>query len=241
METKVTQAKADAIVYAFKGAVRVGFSNIVTAAAYKKDGQEKGDPRFDATFLLDPASPDLVAIKDLCIAELKKANPGKSLIPRRLSADEMANGALEVVVPWKDGTAAANIGKATSKDREFMRGQITLKASSKFAPALSGVENGKIVAYTDPNTRPTLTNFFYSGAWVVPYVQVHTYPAKGSPTDSGYKPGGVSLWLSAVCFLKHDTKLAGAGQVNAAEVFAHYAGSVSTVDPTAGSGSGDAL
>lgn len=221
-------AKAEAIVYTFQQPVRSGFCNIIKAKAFTEAGKAKGDPRFDATFILEQDSPDLKALKDLCITMAKSMNPGKKLVTRRLTQEEFDDGGVvEVAMPWKDGTKAADKAKAAGKDQEFFRGMTTLKAASKYAPALSGIEGGKVIAYDNAETRPTLEKLFYSGAFMAPYVQLHSYPAKDD------KPGGVSLWLNAVCFVKHGARLGGAG-VNPAEVFKGYAGTASATDPTGG-------
>jgi hypothetical protein len=221
-------------VYTFKEPVRMCYSNLVAARAFtpKKGSAPKGDPRFDATFLLAPDSPDLVALKDLVIAEAKAMFPGKRLIARRLTQEELDAGCVEIAVPWKDGTKQADKAKAESpsKDKEFMRGFIVVKASSKFAPALSGIEGGKIVEYDKPDMRPTLDKLFYGGAFVAPHVALHSYPAKDD------KPGGVGLYVNAAIFIKHGPKIGGRS-INAAEVFKGYAGTVSAEDP--GSNDGD--
>jgi hypothetical protein len=212
------------IVYTFKAPIRAGFSNIVSARQFQKEGQNKGDPRFDATFLLAPDSPDLIALKDLVIAEAHALNPGKRLVARRLTQEELDAGAVEITVPWKDGTHLANKAKEAGKDQEFFRGMVAIKASSKYAPALSGIEGGKIIEYTNPEARATLDKLFYSGAFMIPHVALHSYKARDD------KPGGVGLYLNAVCFIKHGPRLGGQ-RVNAAEVFKGYAGTVSAEDP----------
>jgi Enterobacter phage Enc34, ssDNA-binding protein len=212
------------VLYTFKNVVRIGFSNIITARQFQDKGQGKGDPRFDATFILPPDSPDLVTLKDLVIAEAKALNPGKRLIARRLTQDELDAGCVEIAVPWKDGTRAADRAKEAGKDQEFFRGMVALKASSKYAPLLSGIEGGKVVEYTNPETRTTLDKLFYSGAYIVPHVALHSYKARDD------KPGGVGLYLNAVCFIKHGPHIGGS-RVNAAEVFKGYAGTVTATDP----------
>jgi hypothetical protein len=215
--------KTEVPTFAFTSPVRTGFSNIVTGRAF----QGKGDPRHDASFILEPDSADLTALKALVIAEAKKMFPGKKLVARRLTQEELDDkGTVEIQVPWKDGTKAADRAKQEGKDQEFFRGKIVVKASSKFAPALSGVENGAIVEYNNPEAFPLLAKKkFYAGSWVVPYVGVHAYKAMDE------KPGGVGLWLNAVCFIKDGARTGGGKGVNAAEVFKAYAGTSTSVDP----------
>jgi len=219
--------------YTFKSPVRAGFCNIVAPRQFQDKGKGKGDPRYDASFILEPDSEDLKTLKALVIAEAKAMFPGKRLKPGRLTQEQVDAGDwVEIAVPWKDGTRAADRAKEEGKDQEFFRGKIILKASSKYAPALSGIENGKIVDYTDPNTRATLDKVFYSGAYMAPHVALHAYKAKDD------KPGGVGLYLNAVIFIKDGPRLGG-NKVNAAEVFKAYAGTVSSIDP--GANEADAL
>ena len=212
------------IVYTFKAPVRAGFANIINPRAFEQAGKPKGEPRYDATFILAPDSPDLIALKDLVIAEAKLLNPGKRLVARRLTQEELDAGAVEISVPWKDGTRLADRAKEAGKDQEFFRGMVAIKASSKYAPLLSGVEGGKIVEYTDPAIRPTLDKLFYAGAYMAPHIGLHSYKARDD------KPGGVGLYRNAVIFIKHGARLGGQ-RVNAAEVFKGYAGTVSAENP----------
>jgi hypothetical protein len=237
METNVTQAKQEQVLYNFRNPVRAAFANLITPKAYEKNGKAVGDPKYDMTIMVEPNSPDLVALKDLCISMAKQNNPGKKLVARRLTQEELDDGGvIEVNMPWSDGTKIADKAKepndkGQTKDREFMRGKVIIKMSSKYAPALSGIENGKVISYDNPDSRATLTSLFYGGGWYGPLVALHAYKAQEG------KPGGVSLWVNAVCFVKHGEKITGP-RVNAAETFAHYAGSVSTEDPTAGADDG---
>lgn len=224
--------KTEAVFFTFTEPCRAGFLNIIEARQFKQDGKGKGDPRYDGTFMLTPDSKDLVALKALVGPMLQALHPGKKIVGRRLTQEELDGGnTFEVNVPWKDGTRAADKAKNAKppKDQEFFRNHIIIKAASKYAPALSAVEGGKFTEYTDLATRPALTRLFYSGAWFVPHVQLHSYPARDD------KPGGVGLWLPALMFAKHDKRLGGSG-VNAAEVFKGYAGKVSAEDPTGGAG-----
>lgn len=226
----MANAKAEKVQYTFLSPVRAGFLNVVEARQFERNGVKIGDPKYDGSFILEPDSADLKALQTLCIAELRKLYPGKKLVARRLTQEEVNDGGtVEIQVPWKDGTKEADKAKNAEKpkDQEFFRGKVVLKASTKYATALSGIENNKIVEYNDPSTRPTLAKFFYSGAELVPSFGIHTYKAIDEQ-----KPGGVALWLDAVCFIKHGEKIGGGGKrVNAAEVFKSFAGSVSATDP----------
>lgn len=214
--------KAEKISYAFQKAARVSFANIVKPRAFKGKGEE----RYSAAFVVAPDSDDLKTLKTLVQTELQKQYPGKRLKNSRLSEEQMASGEwVEINVPWKDGTKEADKAKANGKDQEFYRGQVVIKASSKYPPALSSVAGGKFTDFTDADTRPALEKLFYSGAYVAPAVSLNTYKA----SDDG-KPGGCGLWLDMVCFVKDGPRLGGT-RANAAEVFRNHIGHTTDVDP----------
>lgn len=226
----MANAKTEQVTFTFTEPVRAGFLNVIEGRQFKG----KGDARFDGSFILEPDSADFVTLKTLVIAEAKKFFPGKKLVARRLTQDEINDGGfVEINVPWKDGTKLADAaknavddnGNPKPKDQEFFRGKIVVKASSKYAPALSGIENGKVVEYDKPETRATLAKTFYAGAYLVPHVALNPYKAQEN------KPGGVSLYFNAVCFIKHGAKLTGGKGVNAAEVFKGYAGKAVADNP----------
>lgn len=219
-----TSEKKEAIVYTFTTPIRAGFLNVIKARPFKSKGKEKGELRFDGSFIIPPDSPDLVALKAKIGDMLKAAHPGKKLVMRRLTQEELDSGsAVEVRVPWTDGTKEADKAKAANKNQEFFRGNVVLKASSKFDPALSAIESGKVVTYDNAETRPSLTRLFYPGAYFVPYLELNAYDAQDD------KPAGANLRLKAVLFIKHGERIGGG--VNAAEVFKGYAGTASAVDP----------
>lgn len=223
--------KKEVPTYTFLSAARAGFLTALTPRAYQVKGQNKGEPKYDGTFILAKDSDDLKAIKDMAIALAKSVHPGKKLVARRLTQEELDDGGyVEIAVPWKDGDKLADKGKKDGKDYEWARGNVVVKASSKYAPSLSSVATGKVVAYTDTDTRKTHENEFYAGAYFAPLVGFNTYKEEGDPSESGYKPGGVALWLNALCFVKHGAKLGGKG-VNAAEVFKGYAGKATSENP----------
>lgn len=225
------KAKQEQVIYTLREPARAVYLNVVKASQYEKNGVKLGKPKFDITLALPPDSADLVTIKDLCIAAAKQINPGKKLVTRRLTQEEMDDGGtVEVHMPWKDGTKDADKAKAADKDREFMRGFVIVKASSQFPVSLSGIENGKFVVYSNPDMRPNLDATFYRGCYVGVSVALNPY----RPIKDG-DVGGVSLYLNSVCFVKNGERLEGSRD-NSAETFAHYAGAVSSVDPTAGAG-----
>lgn len=211
--------------YDFKASARVLFANIVKPRAFEVAGQAKGEPRYSASFLLAPDSPDLAEIKRLVGVELKLAFPGKKMKIGRLTEEQEAAGDfVEIAVPWEDGTAAADKAKAAGKTREATRGFIIVKTSSpqKNPPALAAILDSKIVDLNNADTRSAQEKYFYSGAFLAPYVAVGTYKPQNN------KPGGSNLFLNGALFVKHGERIGG---VNLAEVFKGHIGQASTVDP----------
>lgn len=214
----------ESITYTFIAPVRTGFAHLLKAQPYKENGVEKGEPRYDATFIMEPDSADLAALKKLVIAELQAAYPGKTMVPRRLTQEQVDAGAVEVKLPWSDGTKSADKAKAATppKDQEFLRGKVALRAASKYAPALSAIVGGQIVTFGD-DVRAAQDGKFHAGSYVVPHVRLNVYPAREG------KPGGVSLWLNSVLFIKDGPRIGGGN--NATETFKGYMGSHTAEDP----------
>lgn len=225
----------------FTVAYRASYADIMEPRAYEKNGQKKGDPKYSATFIIDP-TPKLVTVegKEIDMSDLGRLKRGvikllnahnttgkKLKIGRLTEEQEQAGTHIEVQVPWKDGAKEADRLKAKGKDGEVFRGQVLLKASSKYQPALAAVENKKIITFETDESKAAAKKFFYSGAYLVPSFGLHWY--KG---DEG-KPDGVSLYLQGVLFAKHGPRLGGRQQ-NAAETFKGYMGSISNEDPTGG-------
>lgn len=222
----------------FQTAHRASHANIVEPKAFEKGGVKKGDPKYSALFIIEPENPDLARLKAEATAMLKAKANGKTIRARRLTQEEVDAGTfVEVNVPWKSGDKEADRLKAKNNGDDskgsIYRGQVLLKASSKYQPALSAIEGGKIVDFvTDEAKAVAGKKYFYSGAYLVPGFGLHWY--KG---DEG-KPDGVSLYFNAALFAKHGPRLGGRTH-NAAEAFKGYIGNISQEDPTGGAASED--
>lgn len=207
---------------------RACYVNILEAKAFKKNGVAKGDPKYGSSFMFAPDDADLKRLKAEVSAMLAAKHPGKKIVIRRLTQEEMDSGsAVEVQVPWKNGDKEADRMKTAGKDGEVFRGSVLVKASSKYQPNLAALVDKKLQEFTTPEGIAANAKFFYSGAWMVPCFGLHYY--KG---DEG-KPDGVSLYLNAVLFHKNDTRLGGARK-SAAETFKSFVGTISDEDTTAG-------
>jgi hypothetical protein len=221
--------KEEQIDFSFQTPHVCSYSDVLEARRFKKNGVEQGDPKFGGTFVVAPDNPDYLKLKAEIVKLLQAHAPGMKVIAnRRLTQEEADSGtAIEVNVPWKDGTKFADAEKAKGKNAEYARGNILLKASSKFQPALAAIENKNVLEFTTPEGIASSKKFFYSGAYLVPSFGLHWY--KGDAN----KPNGVSLYLNAAMFVKHGPRLVIA-QKSAAEAFKGYIGSISEEDPTAG-------
>jgi hypothetical protein len=244
-----TETKEQKPQFAFTDAYRGTYINIIEAKAFKKKGQDKGDPKFGGSFIIepkyvekdgkqviDPAS-DFGRLQIEVVRMLKAKHPGKKLvIGRRMTQEELDSGnAVEVKVPWAKGETLYAKQEDASKKAEMAKtyaGKFVLKGSSKYRPAIDALEpgTGKLLAFTNSDESVIKTQaakFFYSGAWFLPTFSLNYYDG-----DEG-KPGGVSLYLNALLFCKHGERLGGR-QHNPAEAYKGYIGKISQEDPTAG-------
>ncbi len=220
-----TEKKAS--VYNLTTPVVMSYPQLLEAKPFMRKGKPVGDPKFNATFqfLLDSA--DLKAMKALCARVAKEKWPGRDL--------------KTLAFPFQNGDNIADTAKATtdkkgnpkpSKDREFYRGHVVLKASSKYEPRLSGVENGIAVDYEGASLKAAAGKF-YPGVQVL--AQFNFVPYEGIDE----KPDGVTAYLNMVFTTNKGVRMR-SGQ-SAAEVFKGYVGSVSAEDPTGGAQEDDEI
>lgn len=252
----MTEAATQKPQLAFTDGYRGTYVNIIEARAFKKKGQDKGDPKYGASFIvepkmidkdgksvIDPAS-DLGKLQTEVARMLKAKHPGKKLvIGRRMTQEELDSGtAVEVNVPWqkgeklvaamksKDGGPASDEKKADAL--KVYAGKVIIKGSSKYRPAIDAVEpgTGKILSFTNSDEgviKAQASKFFYSGAFFLPTFSLNYYDG-----DEG-KPSGVSLYLNALLFTKHGERIGGRNH-NPAEAYKGYLGKISQEDPTGG-------
>lgn len=209
------------------------YLNIMEAKAFARKGQPLGDPKFSASFVIDPKSADFETLKAAVVNLLKENLPGKKLVAgRRMTQEEADAGAVEVNLPWRRGED--EVKRLTEKGGEFKdiyTGNMIVKASSKYRPLLDAIEksapNGILSFSTDEIIKAQGSKYFYSGAYFLPTFGLNFYAAKGRD------PGGVSLYLNAMLFTKHGERLGGRKH-NPAEAYKGYLGKISQEDPTAG-------
>lgn len=188
-------------------------------------GRESGEPKYSASFLFDPDSPDFKSIKGLALAIAKAKWPG-----RDIAADFKARS---FSFPWSNGTQIADrrakkladAGKEDDHKGDFQRGFMVLKSSSKYQPRLSVIENGKIIDLEGPAVLAAKSKFYFG---VLALAQFNFVAYEGV----GQNPDGVTAYLNIVVSTNRGDKLTSSAQ--ASEVFKGYMGSVSAEDPTAG-------
>lgn len=211
----------------FQTAHRASHLHAVTPKEFKKGD---GNPKYSVLLIIDPENADLARLKTEVTTALKAIAGGKTIRARRLTEEEMNAGTfMEVSVPWKSGDKEADRLKAKNNGDDskgaIYRGQVLLKASSKYQPALSAIVGGKIVDFvTDEAKAQSEKKYFYSGAYIVPGFGLNPY--KGDAN----KPGGMALYFNAAMFAKTGERLGGR-QHNAAEAFKGYIGTISQEDP----------
>lgn len=203
------------------------FPHLIEPVAFKEDGKDKGEPKFSASFVYDPTSADLTAAKAVMKAVALKKWPEVSM--------------KEVTFPVKSGTKLADTRKAKraaqKKDGaddigDFIRGKAVIKASSKFAVKLGGIENGRIADYDDPDVIKAKAPKFYQGAETLAEFTFRASEVKGEKFIVAY--------LNQVMVTGKGTKVGGGGR-SRAETFSKYKGAASAEDPTVGSGVDDEI
>lgn len=181
----------------------------------------KGEPKFDANFVLDANHPDLAPIKNVIKEVAQAAEPGVAI-------DAFGK-------PLKSGSKLADKRKAERggkyrDEAEYQRDKVVIIARSKYAPNLSVLDNGQVVELRDNEAlRAKYKNKFFFGAEAIAEFRFVWYPA----TKEGDKPG-VTAYLQSVLVTGKGTRLTGARP--ATEAFSGYLGKVSSEDPTIGVG-----
>lgn len=201
--------------YTLTAPVRMPFQNLITPTPVGRKGKAKGDPKYSGTFLLEPDSADLKALKAKA-AEVARARwPGRDL--------------KELKFPFTNGDKRAEKAKNAGKDGSFFNGKVVLDARSKYEPRLA-ILAGKAVRDLEGAQRTVEGKAkFYNGCFVVPQVNFVAY--EGQAEDGIGNPDGVTAYLDAVLWVKDGARIGGA---SAAEVFKAFAGTVSGESATEG-------
>lgn len=203
----MTNPKIDGRV-AFTKPVRAIFCNVLTARKFKDKGKEKGEAKFDATFILDQADYTAVVQKAVAVAKIKW--PGRDI--------------KELRFPFKKAAQSQEKAKAKGKDPSiYPDGTYVMTARSQYAPALSRFVSSTPKSFGAQDADEAKAKF-YNGCWVVPCINF--VPYEGDDKD------GISAYLDAALWIKDGEKIGGGG--DPAQTFSAYVGTVSAESPTGG-------
>lgn len=200
--------------------------HLFEAVKFKRNGKEQGEPKYGASFVFDADNPDLKDLKARAVALAKAKWPG-----RDIAADFKAK---QFKFPWAsgDGIVLKRVaklqaaGKQDDHKGDFQLGKVVLKSSSKYAPRMAVIANGKIVDLDSANTSG-FKGQFYFGVKVLAQLNLVAYDGVG---ETGLD--GVTAYINLVLSTNKGERLSGGA--SAAEVFKGYVGTVSAEDPTAG-------
>ena len=209
-------------IYDLTKPVTLSYRSLDKARAFKKGGKDRGEPKFDGTFLFETGHPDWDALRKVAAAVARAKWPNRDL--------------KEIAFPFKSGDArfakaeaeAKKAGKDVSPVAAAEKGKGVLTARSKYRPGLGGVENGVAVDYNTDEAVAKAISKFYSGAQVYASFKFVTYEA----VRDGDKDG-VNVYLNSVFTLNKGEKLGGGG-TSTAERFSAYVGAATEFDPTGG-------
>jgi len=196
--------------------IRVPYLNVITPRQFKN----KGDPKFDATFIFPKDSPEVPLIRQRMAAAAKAKWPSRALTELKFPMEagekkiEKA-GAKEVDTAAKEGRAPK------ARDLPFFKDHFVLVARSKYPPALSVLENGRIISLESDLLKAQYKAKFYNGCYVSAEINFVAYIS-----DMG--ADGVTAYLQSILWVRDGERIGGRDQ---AEVFKDYAGSVTSEDP----------
>ncbi len=205
----------------------MSFPHLIKPQQFTDNGKGKGDPKYGASFVLEPESPDLEPFKKHCA---------------RIAREKWPNIDLKEVTGWpfKNGTRLADKRaekcKAAGKtpDGEWQRGKVVITARSEYRPRLAIIENGLIRDLDDEDAIKANQGKFYFGCLVLAQFNVVANAIKTGENAAGTETFNryVSAYLNMVVSLNRGQRIGGAR--SAAEVFKGYAGQATMEDPTAG-------
>lgn len=208
---------AQANTYIFKQPQRAVFVTLYEPKPFMKNGKPKGEAKYSATFVIPTTSPELATLKAAMAAVAKEKWPGRDM--------------KELAFPLTSGDKAFEKAAANDKDGSFYKGNVVLKARSKFPPALSLHSGGKFVKLDSDALKAQWKSKFYNGCMGAAVINFIAYEGDGD--DEGGKSGkdGITAYLQAFHWTGDGERIGG---LDAAELFKDYAGKATTDDPFAG-------
>ena len=199
--------------------VLTSFMNLDEPKRVSKSPKE--EPKYSASFEIEPDSADLTAIKNKIVAVAQAQWPGKNI------GELINSGAL--ITPLHSGDAEAEKAIGKGKKREWSRGLKILNARTQKAPNVGIIRDGQILENLSAEQIKALKkDYFYTGVKCFGQVSMVAYEAVGD----GGKPG-VTAYLDIILSTGKGEKLISGGP-SATEAFSGYIGLESDEDPTAG-------
>ena len=186
---------------------------LVAARAFKRDGKDKGEPKFGLNFLFKPDAADFLAAKDIAIKVARARWPGRDLKTLKF--------------PFSSGDKLADKRKEKGKDDgDFQRGFIVMVARSKYQPKMGYLEGGRMVELDGDAAVAAAKDKFYFGVECFAQFNFVAY-------EGGTGPDGVTAYLQSVLSTGKGKKLASGG-ASLAETFKSYVGTITGEDPMGG-------
>ncbi len=209
--------------FSFMVPVRLYGPNVIKPVTPDYGNGRKGNPEYSTRFFFPPDHPEAKAF---------------SAALRELSVQQFGEGASGVAYPFQMGDKfadawikkhAKDVAAGKKNPRDFARGQVMVKASSKNFPPLLSYANGDIVVDIPDESRQAAGGKFYSG--VMALVEVNLVPYEGNGSNI---PDCVKAYLTQVCSLNRGERMGGKTGSQTFGSAVRNLGAVSDVDPTAG-------
>ncbi len=197
----------------------MAFPHLLVPQPFKARGTEKGEPKYGASFVLEPNSPDLESLKKLFVRAAKAAKPDLTDFSK-------------LSKPWKSGDKLADrrkaqLGDKYAGDAEYQRGKVVLTARSKYAPVLSVIKDRQHIELADDALRAKYKDMFFFGAEVL--FQVNFRWFDGIRDND---PDGITAYLNMVLATGKGKRLGNSR--SSADAFKGYVGALVNEDPTEG-------
>jgi hypothetical protein len=206
--------------YALTTPVILAHPHLVDPVQFKRNGKTSGEPKYKAAFVIPKDSEELKSMRALAITVAKAKWPTRDL------KAEYAAGTFKLPFAKGDDLAEARKAKSGKDDGDWQRGCIVINAASKYRPALSILENGRVIDLEDDTMFAKYKAKFFFGAEVVPEFNFVAY-------EGGNGPDGVTAYVNAILATGKGKRIAGGG-APAAERFRGYIGTHKDEDPTGG-------
>lgn len=178
---------------------RMVFAHLFTPQVWDEKLQKFRNPTspdedswYDATFLVDASGQDFNTIASMAAA-IYEERTSPTADKRWLDKDGVVIPRSGVQLPWEQGEryAAAKAAAGAEYDLSDFNGKMLLKASTRHAPPLAAVVDGREEEFPDLK-RPLAEKFIFAGA--VCFAEFDLQPYR-----KGNNAPGIKAYLGAVC------------------------------------------